>query len=225
MTLTLAEWENSERRGAEKARVNAIELGMEHTVQLRVLRWLLAERRRGCDTVDVESVTRVLRISNRVVDEGLLIDDAGRLGEIDHRVSIYLLCAGVRVCEEGVDAIDTGERDTGLVGGYVAAADETEILPALRDGGKVGLSDTLGDGRFGEASLEFGAFGFGCARWRSNSLATRKWSARRAWLDSARCIRFEVSRACGSNDGERENSEKEVDASHIEEFSLSDKNE
>ena len=151
----MAEGEDAKSRRAEQTRVDSIELRVVHPNKLSVLRCLLAERRRGRDAVDVEGVARVLRVRNRVVDEGLLVHDTRRLGEIDHRVGIYLLCTGVRVCEEGVDAIDTGERDTGLVGGYVAAADETEILPALRNGGKVGLSDTLGDGRSGEASLEF----------------------------------------------------------------------
>lgn len=145
---------------------------MEHAVQLRVLRRVLAERCGGRDTVDVEGVARVLGVRNGVRNERLLVHDARGLREVDHRVRVHLLRARVRVREESVDAVDARERDARAVGHDVAAADEAEILPALRDGRQVSLRDALGDGGLRETPAGLRALARFCSARRRSSLAT-----------------------------------------------------
>lgn len=53
--------------------------------------------------------------------------------------ALFLLVADVTCRKECVDAGDTGQVDTWVVGEGVTTTRETEIVPLLGDGGKVGL--------------------------------------------------------------------------------------
>ena len=165
--LTSSEGEDAKSRRAKQPRVHTIKLPMEHPIELLILRRVLAERRRGRDTIDIQRVPRVLRVLDRVVNQRRLVHDALRLSEVDHGVRVHLLRARVCVREERVDAVLACERDTGVAGREVAAADEAEVLPALSDGGEVRLGDALGDGGSGEPLAGFGALGLGFASWGS----------------------------------------------------------
>lgn len=152
--LTLAEGEDRDVGGTKETGVDAVELRAHDTLELGVLGRTLAERRAGHDTVDVQRVTRVLRVRDRVVDERLLVLDALRLRELDHRVRVVLLSARVRVREQGVDAVDARELHAGVASLEVAAALQAQVLPALRDRAEVRLRNAAHKGRllgpFGE---------------------------------------------------------------------------
>ena len=140
---------------------------MCNTFELGILGCLLAERRARCDTVDIQRISRVGSVRLRIGNERSLVRHALALREIDHRVGVLLLCARVRVGEEGVDAVDTRELYAGVVRDCVASGSEAELLPGLGDRWKVGLRDAFGDGTGGDGPLELEvALGFGGAGWR-----------------------------------------------------------
>ena len=120
----MTEGEHAERGRPEEARVDTVKLSVEDTLKLGVLRRILAEGRRGRDTVDVQSVAWVLCVCNCVGNQRLCVGDASGLGEVDHGVRVHLLGARVRVGKEGVDAVDTCERYAGAVRDDVTAAND-----------------------------------------------------------------------------------------------------
>ena len=118
---------------------------MSNTFELGILRRSLAERCTRRDAIDIEGVAGMLRVRDGIVDQCLFVLHALGLSEPDHSVGIVLLRAWIRICKECVDAIDACELHAGIARFGVAAAGETEFLPALCYCGKIGLRNALGD--------------------------------------------------------------------------------
>lgn len=171
--LTLAEGEDSERRRAEEAGVNTIELSVVDALELGILRCLLAEGSRGSNTVDVQCVAGMLSIGNRVVDQSLLVRNALGLSKVDHGIGVGLLSARIRVGEESIDTVFTGELDAGLVGGDVSTTHEAKVLPALSNSWEITLCNTLGNRAVSGTLADVRTFRLLClAGRRSRSLST-----------------------------------------------------
>jgi hypothetical protein len=113
--LTCAKRYDIRIRGAEQARINAVELAVDDPVQLRVTRRLSAERRRRHDAVDVQRVARVLAVRGSVVDQSLLIVDPRKLSKVHHRVGVVLLRTRVRAREECVEPVYPCQHHAGVV--------------------------------------------------------------------------------------------------------------
>lgn len=118
-------------------------MSANNALELSVLRCFLAEGSRRNDSVDVESVPRVLGVCDSVTNQSVLVGDTIGLSEVDHGISVVLLGTRVGIGEKGVDSVNTSELDTGLVSGDITTALQAEILPALSNLAEITLSNTL----------------------------------------------------------------------------------
>lgn len=128
MGLTIAERDQTEGRATKDTRVDVVQLRVNDTVELSVPRCALAVGRARHDTIDVLRVARVRAVGDGVGDQGICVRDVRRLREVDHRVGVVLLGAGVGVREESVDTVDTGEVDAWLASVDVTAARELDRI-------------------------------------------------------------------------------------------------
>ena len=144
--LTLAKGKERNVGGTEHSGVDTVELRVSNALELRVLGSLLAERSAGDNAVDVEGVTRVLRVRDRILDQRILVLDALGFGKGDHLVGDVLLRARVGVREEGVDATNGTELVTRVASGGIATARTAEVRPARTDCGEICLRDPADQG-------------------------------------------------------------------------------
>lgn len=189
--LTSTKCDHAGRGGTEQARVDAIELSIDDVLQLGIARRLFAEERRGHDAANVERVARVLAVRHRVGDQGLLILDPWLLGEIDHRIRVVLLRAGVRIRQQRADPVFAREDHARVVVRRArAAALLAEGLPALRDLRQVGLRDAFfeevdvfGGGDLRDVRRAFLAIALGLAcGWGGRAGAGSPPAAREIWF-------------------------------------------
>lgn len=124
--LTIAESKQTKVDAAKDTRVDTVQLCIDHSLQLRVARRSQAVRRRGYNPVDVDRVARVLAVCDRVGNERVSVGDTRGLRKVNHCVRVVLLCAGIRVGEEGIYAVDAGQLDAGVVRQDVSAANQLQ---------------------------------------------------------------------------------------------------
>jgi hypothetical protein len=120
--LTCSKGYDSSLGGTKEARIDAVQLAIDDTVQLRVTGRLFAERRGRHDAVDVERVARVLTVRDSVVNQSLFIFDPRKLGKVDHRVGVVLLRTRVRASEERAQAVSPRQHHAGVVVGVPRSA-------------------------------------------------------------------------------------------------------
>ncbi len=75
--LTITKCYQAKGRSAVNSRVNAVQLCVYKPLELWVPRGSLAVRRRGDDAVDVEGITRVLSVSDRVCNQCIRVGHTG----------------------------------------------------------------------------------------------------------------------------------------------------
>lgn len=133
---------DSQRRIAEQSGVNACKLSIDETLQLRIPWGILAKRCGGHDTIDIQCVSGMLAIGNRISYESGLVRDTGRFCKVDHSVGVVLLSARVGVGQKCIDTIYARKSDARLVRGNVTAANKAQILPALSNVREISLSNS-----------------------------------------------------------------------------------
>ena len=66
----------------------------------------------------------MLSIGNGILNESISVGNAGRLGEVNHGISIILLGAWVCIRQQSIDTVNACKFDAWLVCEYVATTDE-----------------------------------------------------------------------------------------------------
>lgn len=126
MSLTISKGHKTDGRTAEDARIDTRKLSIDEALQLCISRSPLTVWRRRSDTVYIQRIARMLSERNCVGNERIRVRHTGRLGKVDHRVSIVLLCARVCVSEKRIDAIDASKLNTRLSREDVSTTNELQ---------------------------------------------------------------------------------------------------
>lgn len=122
MVRTIAKCYKTNRRTAKDARVDSGKLSVHNSLQLCIPGGPLTVGCRRNDSVNVESIARMLTVRDSVGDQIVGVGDSGGIGVVNHRVGVVLLVTRIGACKERVYPVYARQLDTGLSREDISAA-------------------------------------------------------------------------------------------------------